>query len=394
MVADKPASLGNITGPVDACGYVGTSTQVTYSVAPVDQAVSYTWSVPSGVTVVSGAGTPTLTVTFDNSFATSTLSVYAVNGCGTSNTRSITITRTLPSTPAVISGSTNVCLFMPSAANPSGTEATYSVARVGDNTYNWTVPAGATITGQTQTATHSVITVSYSAAFTSGSISVTATNNCGTSVVARTLALSRLNPGTPSAIDVVNTQSCPTRQYTYSLASMPANATSVQWTVPAGGTIISGAGTTSITVSYEGTAIIGQVTATANNGCGNSSTRSVSVKLPACPPAPRTNELPVTKQTQPEKQQPTKAQPEVVADNMEVTVFQNPSTHAFKLVARSADKATKMQVRVLDNLGREHKRYVMMPGETLTLGAELKAGAYFLEVTQGTERITKRVLKY
>src|SRR5690606_25008260 len=110
--------------------------------------------------------------------------------------------RTLPSTPAQISGSTNVCMFMPSASSPTGTEATYSVPRVGDNTYNWSVPSGATITSQTQTATDDVITVSYSSGFAGGQISVTATNNCGTSVVARTLTLSQLNPGTPSAIDV------------------------------------------------------------------------------------------------------------------------------------------------------------------------------------------------
>ena len=394
LVADKPASLGNITGPNDACGYVGTSNQATYSVAAVDQAESYSWTLPAGVNLVGGLNTNSITVTFDNSFATSAITVNALNSCGTSNTRSITVTRTLPSTPAPITGSTNVCLFMPTSSNPSGVEATYSVPRVGVNTYNWTVPAEATITGQTQTATHDVITVSYSAAFTGGTISVTATNNCGTSPVARTLTLNRLNPGTPSAIDVVNTSSCPTRTYTYSLSAMPANTTSVEWTVPAGGTILSGAGTHIITVEYSGIAIAGDVTATAINGCGTSGTRKVAVKLPACPPAPKAPELPITG-TQPTKPA-TKDQPqtELSVDQLEVTVFPNPSTHAFKLIARSEDKVSKLQVRLLDNLGREHKRFVMMPGETLTLGAELKAGAYFVEVLQGKAKVTKRILKY
>ena len=394
LVADKPASLGNITGPNDACGYVGTANEATYSVAPVDQAESYSWTLPAGVNLVGGAGTNSITVTFDNSFATSAITVNALNSCGTSNTRSITVTRSLPSTPAPITGSTNVCLFMPTSSNPSGVEATYSVPRVGVNTYNWTVPAEATITSQTQTATHDVITVSYSAAFMGGTISVTATNNCGTSPVARTLTLNRLNPGTPSAIDVVNTSSCPTRTYTYSLSAMPANTTSVEWTVPAGGTITGGAGTHSITVEYSGIAVAGDVTATAINGCGTSGTRKVAVKLPACPPAPKAPELPITG-TQPTKPA-TKDQPqaELNVAMLEVTVFPNPSTHAFKLIARSEDKVSKLQVRLLDNLGREHKRFVMMPGETLTLGAELKAGAYFVEVLQGKAKVTKRILKY
>ncbi|RYZ53478.1 MAG: hypothetical protein EOP49_07255, partial [Sphingobacteriales bacterium] len=344
LVADKPASLGNITGPNDACGYVGTANEATYSVAPVDQAESYSWTVPAGVTIVGASNTNSITVTFDNSFATSAITVNALNSCGTSNTRSITVTRTLPSTPAQITGSTNVCLYMPTSSNPSGVEATYSVPRVGVNTYNWTVPAEATITSQTQTATHDVITVSYSAAFTGGTISVTATNNCGTSPVARTLTLNRLNPGTPSAIDVVNTSSCPTRTYTYSLSAMPANTTSVEWTVPAGGTILSGAGTHSITVEYSGIAVAGDVTATAINGCGTSGTRKVAVKLPACPPAPKAPELPITG-TQPTKPA-TKDQPqtELSVAQLEVTVFPNPSTHAFKLIARSEDKVSKLQV--------------------------------------------------
>ena len=117
------------------------------------------------------------------------------------------------------------------------------------------------------------------------------------------------------------------------------------------------------------------------------------MKLPACPPAPKAPES-ITG-TQPTKAT-TKEQPqaELNVETLEVTVFPNPSTHAFKLVARSQDQVTKLQVRLLDNLGREHKRFVMMPGETLTLGAELKAGAYFVEVLQGKLKVTKRILKY
>ncbi|RYE17888.1 MAG: T9SS type A sorting domain-containing protein, partial [Sphingobacteriales bacterium] len=388
-----PARLGLIAGPTDACGYVGTSTEAVYSVAAVNQAESYNWVVPAGMNIVSGQGTTTLHVTIDNSFVTSALTVNAVNNCGTGNIRSLTVTRTLPGTPGVIAGPTNPCMFMPSLASPTGTEATYSVPRVGDNTYNWTLPSGAQLASHTQTATHDVITVTFDATFSSGSVSVTATNNCGTSISPRTLALNKLTPGTPSAIDVVSTQVCPSREYTYTLSSMPTNATSVVWTVPTGGTIVSGQGTSGITVSYDGTAIAGDVTATGNNGCGNSTTRSVAVKLPACPPAPKAPEF-ITG-TQPTKAT-TKEQPqaELNVETLEVTVFPNPSTHAFKLVARSSDKVSKLQVRLLDNLGREHRRYVMMPGETLTLGSELKAGAYFVEVLQGTEKVTKRILKY
>src|SRR5690606_23607528 len=279
LVAQLPASLGQISGPNDACGFAGTANEAVYTVAEVDQAESYNWTVPAGATIQSGQGTNTIAVTFDGSYATGAISVNATNNCGTSNTRSIVVTRTLPLTPGLIAGSTNVCMFMPSAANPAGVPVTYSVVRSGDNTYDWTLPAGVNLLSQQQTATHDEIEVLFTGAFAGGQISVVATNNCGTSATPRTLALSMLNPGTPSAIDVVNLQSCPNRQYTYTLTTMPANATSVIWTVPAGGTILSGQGTQSITVEYDGSGIAGNVTATANNGCGNSATRKVAVKL-------------------------------------------------------------------------------------------------------------------
>ena len=85
-------------------------------------------------------------------------------------------------------------------------------------------------------------------------------------------------------IDVQNLATCPNRQYSYTIATMPANAQSVQWTAPAGATIVSGQGTTSIVVSYPCTAVNGNVTATAVNNCGNSVVRFTAVKLPACPP--------------------------------------------------------------------------------------------------------------
>ncbi|HNP54280.1 MAG TPA: T9SS type A sorting domain-containing protein, partial [Ferruginibacter sp.] len=265
---------------------------------------------------------------------------------------------------------------------PSTTAATYTVPAIANaSSYTWALPVGATnITGQ-GTNTISFI---YPAGYTGGTISVSASNGCGSSPLPRTLTVFVLSPATPSVIDVINTAPCPNRVYTYSVAAMPANATSLNWTIPAAGTIVSGQGTTSITVSYPGTAVSGTVTVAAVNNCGSSVTRSVDVKLPACPP-------PAFASTSNAPSKGTNVAPQVA--DLDVTVFPNPTVSDFKLQVQTASKEM-IHVRVLDMTGREYKVFQLVPGSTLSLGRELKAGSYILEVRQGKSLKTTKVLKF
>ena len=60
----------------------------TASVAAVTDANSYTWTVPSGMTITSGSGSRTITITVNNagSYNTNAISVIAKNTCGNSST--------------------------------------------------------------------------------------------------------------------------------------------------------------------------------------------------------------------------------------------------------------------------------------------------------------------
>ena len=83
-----------------------------------------------------------------------------------------------PATPGAISGNTTIC---------SGSTNTYSITAVsGATSYNWTLPGGWTGTS----TTNSIITT---ASATSGNISVTATNACGTSAASSTTTVT-VNP--------------------------------------------------------------------------------------------------------------------------------------------------------------------------------------------------------
>jgi hypothetical protein len=381
---------GSITGPLNACAFIGTANEATYTIRKVTNAPAYIWTVPAGATITShpgGAGVndTIITVSYDNSFVSGSSILVQTAGCVTSTARSITISRILPSTPGLIAGPTNVCEFMDSPGNPGGTTVTYTIRKVANATsYTWTAPANATITGHPGGAgvNDTIVEVNFSSSFTTGTFNVYCENACGTSGV-RNLNVTKLSPGTPSFIDVIQTSACPARVYTYTLAFMPTNSTSIVWTIPPTGTLVSGQGTTSITVSYTSSAISGSVTATAVNNCDQSVTRFVNIKLPPCFGGKAANDNSVESATSPVKAD---------VSGLQVNVFPNPSVSDFKVEVLSALKQI-VKARVLDMQGRELKRVNIQIGQVNTLGSDLKAGNYILEITQGEKTITQKLIK-
>jgi hypothetical protein len=81
-------------------------------------------------------------------------------------------------------------------------------------------------------------------------------------------------PGTPGIISGP-TEICKPNTATYSVAAV-VNATSYNWSLGAGATIISGSGTNVITVSFSNSAVNGNVTVNASNVCFNSSDASLA----------------------------------------------------------------------------------------------------------------------
>jgi len=194
------------------------------------------------------------------------------------------------------------------------------------------------------------------------------------------LLISRLLPGIPSNMDVINTQVCPNREFTYSLASMPGNATSLLWTVPSLGTMVSGQGTRSITVSYPTGVVDGVVTVKALSNCGVSNIRTLIIKLAPCPSG-----LVATN---------TKGFIKNVRYSMDLKVFPNPTISSFSLHVYDNVSSSVINVRVLDVQGRLMKNISINPNETILLGSDFKPGVYMLEVKQGEEKKVVRVVKY
>ncbi|MFT3909441.1 MAG: MopE-related protein [Ferruginibacter sp.] len=385
LLAQFPSTPGFITGPVEACSFVGTNNEAEYRINKVIGATSYIWTVSAGMTISNhpggnGINDTIIRVLYGPAFTGGTITVRAANNCGTSvNVRQLAIVNGITATPGLIQEPANACLYMPSAAIPAGVPATYTIRKVLNATsYTWTVPVNASATHPEGPGVNdTVIIVTYSGAFAGGNITVAANGSCASSGV-RSLAIQvNLKPGTIAAISANETQSCPNRQVTYSI-TLPSSTNWVEWTVPAGATILSGQGTASIIVSYP-SASTGSVTATPSNGCGVGKTRTLQVSILAC--RPLTNFAKGTVQQPALKQVP-----------FDVQVYPNPAQSEFNIsiAGKSNEKVT---IRIYDVNGKRYLPEVTGPNTISHFGNNLKPGIYMVEVTQGDNKKVTRVIK-
>ncbi|MEI6489001.1 MAG: PKD-like domain-containing protein, partial [Bacteroidota bacterium] len=352
-----PAASTAIAGLTSVCG----ATTITYTAAAIVGATSYAWTLPAGFTQVSASGS-SITVLNTGVAAGSSISVKGVNVCGIGAIKTLALS-IATGTPGVITGPTVTC-GMSSAA--------YSVAPVaGATSYNWTLPAGASISAGL--GTNSIV-----ASFTSGiagTVSVMANNGCSNSV-ARTLAVSKV-PATPGAI-TGPTVICGLGTAAYSIAPV-TGATNYLWVAPAGVSIASGQGTTSIVVNVATTAFAsGLIRVYAQTTCGNSVYSGLTFGACASP-----TEMNIAVEDK---------------DNMFSTLYPNPTANEFNIdVTTSVDRA--VVVEVYDVLGNvvKHELHQLVSGTSTmkTNIEEYKNGIYFVRVLDVDNNVlyTQRVVK-
>ena len=384
------AKPGAITGSTNACSLINTGITTTYTIKKVANAPAYLWTMPTGITLVShpaglGLNDTIVNVRFDSTFVFGSSIQVSTTGCTNSLPNTLVISGSISATPGVITGSKSVCEAMQSSTRPNGTPLTYTIRKVtGATSYVWTPPASATIIDHPAGSgvNDTIVTVVYSSSFISGNLTVKSANYCGSSAVS-SLAIAKSNTTAPGTISTRVVGTCPNRVYKYSLASMPANATAIIWNIPAAGTIVTGQGTLTITVSYPSTVISGTVSAQSSSNCSTSSLSLLTVSLTACPASVSTPPVLIVKSTVSE-----------VADKTEMTVdvFPNPSTSYFNIKVSGTDSKSST-VRVLDMMGRLIKMYSINEKENFTFGNDLRAGSYIVEVINGTSKASKRMIK-
>ncbi len=257
-----PATPSTLTGPTMIC----TLTSGTYTASTVTGAVSYSWTLPSGLTGTSTTNSIAVAIN-DLAFTSGAVTVKANTAFCTSAAKSLTIAK-VPATPSSLTGSPTVTCGITTGSYTSSTS-------IGATYYSWTLPTGYSGTS----ATNSINTSINNSVFTSGSITVKAGNICGISG-AKSLSVSKV-PFVPSSISGP-TITCGLTTATYTAAT-GSNVSSYTWTLPAG---ITGTSTTNvITVSIDNSVFVsGSITAKANNACGSSAAKSLTLsKAPFTP---------------------------------------------------------------------------------------------------------------
>lgn len=268
----------------------------------------YNWSVPAGASIVSGQGTTSILVALGNT--NGNISVDVSNECETINVSLPVMVANcifysggdndgFSFTQQCASNLNGGSVFVPgpiigSASSCNFSTESYSITVAGSlptTVYTWTVPAGASIiSGQGTTG----ILVAFGNA--NGNIAVAVSNECETINVSLPVTVSNcifysggdndgfsqtrtcatnLNGGSSFIPGPITgpTTFCNFSTESYSIAVAGANATTTYvWTVPAGASIISGQGTTTLLVSFTNTG--GNVAVTVANEC-----ESINVSL-------------------------------------------------------------------------------------------------------------------
>jgi hypothetical protein len=171
------------------------------------------------------------------------------------------------------SGTTCVPTSVMVSASPNpictGNTLTLTGNATGATTWSWTGPKGFSSTSQSPA-------LSITSTSQAGVYSLTASNACGPATpltVSVTVDSIPVTPAVPSG----NTSPSTSAAYTYIIAAV-SGATSYNWSVSTtNGSVTGGQGTTSVTITFGGTAGAMNICVTANNSCGTSSSSCLSV---------------------------------------------------------------------------------------------------------------------
>lgn len=221
VVPSNLGTPGTINGTNDLCA----GTSGLFSIGAVNGATAYSWTAPNGWSSVTL--NPSTSIDYTVGDSSGIISVSAVNNCGQSIPSTINVTVHTVPTLGILYGVDSVCLNNYDALNFSLSSAIYADSIVWSTSNPWNI-----IGGQGSSV------LSVNSYMTSGSISVYASNECGTT---STLSFDVLYVDTPQ-ITVTQQGSV--------LTATSAGAASYQWYN--GGALISGANSANYTPTATG----------------------------------------------------------------------------------------------------------------------------------------------
>ncbi len=307
-VVALPTTPTTLTGTAAQGILVGTTTTATYSTADVVGATSYLWTVPTGVNIVSGQGTTSVVVNFNNvaagAGAIGSITVQSVNANGCNSVaKSLALTKALPAAPTTLvmtDGVATTAITNISKYAGTNTELTLTSGISATATsYEWTLPTGVNVVSGNASSDR-VITVKFNGVSGPCSISVKAKNGVGSSATAKTLALVATVPAASATLvmtdGVATTAITNISKYAGTstaltlTAGVSTLANSYEWSLPTGVNVVSGNASTDriLTVKFDGVSGPCSISVNAKNGVGSSATAKTLALVATVPAASAT----------------------------------------------------------------------------------------------------------
>lgn len=207
---------------------------------------------------------------------TITYSYTDANGCTSLASQQTSVVCTVPAIPGNISASGGNSMVCP------GESRTYTISAVaGATSYTWTPPAGGVINSGQGTVS---VVVSFNGGFSAGdSIKVKANNSCGSGAVKK-LFIQRNNPVIPASIAGQSSGVCNLSGVNYSVPFTAGITYAWSFVGGASAVIAGGQGTSAINVNFNVGYTADTLRVSANNACGTSAYKKLTVKAaPATP---------------------------------------------------------------------------------------------------------------
>lgn len=342
VFSSVPVRPSGIVGDLNPCLYVGNGNTATYTVNPDSTALSYIWSVSSGMTIIGSNTGPSISVTYASGFTKGQVRAFPVNSCG----QGLPITifpkiAPISTAPVVVQSTPFVC-----SIRGTNTAATYSIQPIpGCSAYTWILPNDAKLISGQGTTTIRVI---YNPTFISGTIAVFGLFPCGNSPTTN-IGINLM----PKPVLTGPSVLCPGTRVTYTTPAVPG-AIRYRFNLPPGLAFISKNGN-SVVVTNTGSFVSGNISVQVQTAqCGWTQPGVLSLTTAPCRTLP----------TNP---------------NLSISIYPNPSMGLFQLNLGST--GTQIQFRLYASDGRlVKKRFLgLVDSETLNF-EDLPVGLYHLEI--------------
>ena len=260
VINPNPSNAGTISGTATVCQ---NQNNILYTVATINNATSYSWTLPAGAT--GSSTTNTISVNYGSNAVSGNITVKGSNACGdgVASSKSITV-NALPGVAGSISGTTTVC--------KNQNNIIYSIASIANATsYSWTLPVGATGSSATNT-----ISVNYGSNAVSGNITVKGSNTCGESNVSSLTITVKAIPEMAQNISGEDSVNQGQGNIVYTVPPI-ANANTYSWTLPAN--VSGNSSNNSINLYFSDSSLSGNLTVKGQNECGNGEPLSIYIKV-------------------------------------------------------------------------------------------------------------------